>query len=470
MASHYHSLGPACQLRAFSVDFQHAYKHIPIDATQTAFAHIAVAPPSGDVLVAELRTQPFGSSRAPANWGRVTAFAQWLLSSLFGIYLAKYVDDCYSLEPNITCVTAFHVVKDVCDLLGFKLELRKESPPMTCFNLLGAALTLGDHRVTAALPERRKLDLVCELRSILSANKLSPGRAAKIRGKLGFAQSLLFGRMGRAHLAPLSARQYCRYPIQGWTLDPQLREILSWWIAVIPNAKPRSTPCVGRRPVVVYTDASGKGHIGCVIVDPEDNSRSTFHTHLPTWALERMKILEFELFALILGLVIASETFPGRPLLFFCDNTAANAAIIRGSNKTWMGRCLCSVFWTLATSVEAPVWLEYVNTTINPGDAPSRICGLLPPSLRSSLSVEDTLIPNLFFKVFSTFESLMKTQFYHPGVCEGRSPRISCPCRARAQVLSKTNSSLLIGAPTNTTPLSSMAKTSKFDAPGFIAD
>ena len=142
VASFYHSVDHQCQLRGFSVDFQHAYKHIPIDASQADFAYIAISPPSGKVLCAELRSQPFGSTRAPANWGRVAAFVQWMLSAFFSIYLAKYADGCYSAEPKVACASAFYVAKDVCNLLGYKLEMKKERPPMASLNLQGATLSL----------------------------------------------------------------------------------------------------------------------------------------------------------------------------------------------------------------------------------------------------------------------------------------------------------------------------------------
>ena len=97
---------------------------------------------------------------------------------------------------GVTFLTDFQLVKAARGMLGFRLERRKEIPPLTRFNLLGATQTIGGQWVAAALPGRRKLDLVYELRPVLSANRLSPGLSAKIRGGLGFAQSLLFGRIG----------------------------------------------------------------------------------------------------------------------------------------------------------------------------------------------------------------------------------------------------------------------------------
>ena len=121
-----------------------------------------------------------------------------------------------------------------------------------------------------------------------------------------------------------------------------------------------------------------------------------------------MEILEYELGALIFSLIIASDTFQGRPPLFFCDNAAADAAIISGANRSWARRGLRSVFLVGCDERGAPAWLEYVNTTINPGGAPSRVFGILPPPLRSSLQVDNPLIPNALVSIFATFDSLLR--------------------------------------------------------------
>ena len=76
-----------------SVDFAHAYKHIPLPEDQAEYASIIFPGMEGEPLVGRLRTQPFGSSRAPANWARVTEFLKLVLGRLFWITLLVYVGD-----------------------------------------------------------------------------------------------------------------------------------------------------------------------------------------------------------------------------------------------------------------------------------------------------------------------------------------------------------------------------------------
>ena len=75
------------RLLACSVHFDRAYKHIPLLAAQAEFASIALPNTEGEPLVGGIRTQHFGSSRAPANWVRFTGFAKFarrrLLRSIY---------------------------------------------------------------------------------------------------------------------------------------------------------------------------------------------------------------------------------------------------------------------------------------------------------------------------------------------------------------------------------------------------
>ena len=112
-------------------------------------------------------------------------------------YLDNCVDDVSSTGPSIACISTFSTVMGACDLLGFRMELRMDSPPPAALNSLGAAVSFGNRSVVEASPAHRKLDLAIELAKFLVSNRSTPWRSAKLRGNLGLSQSLLFGRMGR---------------------------------------------------------------------------------------------------------------------------------------------------------------------------------------------------------------------------------------------------------------------------------
>ena len=72
--------------------------------------------------------------------------------------------------------------------------------------ILGVEYDLMNNKLEVT--EERRAELTAELRKRLSTKKISPGQAAKLKGKLMFAASQLWGKVGRAYLRPLSERQY----------------------------------------------------------------------------------------------------------------------------------------------------------------------------------------------------------------------------------------------------------------------
>ena len=80
----------------------------------------------------------------------------------------------------------------------------------------------------------RKEDLVSEINSILESGLLDPGTAGKLKGKLMFGASQLWGKVGRAYLRVISERQYMRFPVgPKFGLDPPLRAALRQWVALL---------------------------------------------------------------------------------------------------------------------------------------------------------------------------------------------------------------------------------------------
>ena len=85
-----------------------------------------------------------------------------------------------------------------------KLQLSEEP------TILGVTYDLKALRLR--IKRSRKEELQDEIDSIISSSLLSPGQAGKLRGKLMFGASQLWGKIGRAFLRSLSERQYIRNP------------------------------------------------------------------------------------------------------------------------------------------------------------------------------------------------------------------------------------------------------------------
>ena len=114
-----------------------------------------------------------------------------------------------------------------------------------------------------------------------------------------------------------------------------LFEVLPWWINALNCMVPRRLECNPGRPVLVYTDACGGGHLGACVYDGGQVWFS--HTHEPQW-MRSMSINIKEMAAALLGICVVAEVSRKKQVLLRCDNTGAKGMIIRGSSANVFGR------------------------------------------------------------------------------------------------------------------------------------
>ena len=283
---------------------------------------------------------------------------------------------------------------------------KKEQPPTNELTLLGAQVRILADAVEVSLAEKKK-ELIADLAHVLQVRKLTPAGAAKFRGRLGFAQSCLYGKYGRAHLAPFTGRQYDRAKKSGYYLDVALFEVIPRWIRTLSADLPRRVTCNFAHPVLLYTDACGEGHMGVNLVI--EDKVIIAHCHAPRWTWS-FGIAELEIMATISGMTVAAVYAPGRNVLLRCDNLGAMGVLTRGRSKTSNGRSLASVFWSIAAGAEVHVWIEFAASKANRGDPPSRVCGRLG-GRSCKIPMVNVGVPNSFYKLFETKESFHEARF-----------------------------------------------------------
>ena len=406
IASLFEQLQPGCQAMAFSVDFCRACKNIPLPAVQQDCATILISPPDGAPPMAQLRTQPFGPKRSPANWARATAFLRLELATVFHITVSVFVGDFYVIKTCETLGSAFLVAKEFCGLLWLDIEVEKEQPKTTDVALIDANLRLRPVLFEARLPSTKRNSYAHIMRDILPRGALIPVEAAKVRGKLRYALTPLFGRSGRASLPPFTARQYCPEAGRASDLSIESRDVIPGRIARMGELIPRRVFTTWVRPVVIYTDASGPGHLGCVVVCA--GVRYTAQTHLPAWVMRaKAGIFEYELCAL--GLVLACTVSANRPVLQFCGNMGIAGAVIRGSRKTTLGRIITSVFWNGAPRFSMAVWVGYVDSTVNTADPPAMEFEIIPTE--EHMACDANISHQIFLDIFYSRHTVSSATF-----------------------------------------------------------
>ena len=242
-------------------------------------------------------------------------------------------------------------------MIGLDLEPAVEQKPSDSVTLLGASARIEGSPIVASLPEKKRRGNVALLRGVLGRKSLSPAEAVKVRGKLGFAQYLVFGKFGRALLREFPARQYSK--TQGPRFPPSIElggGALKWWADWMPVAVPRSVRMRPPPPVVVYTDDEGTGRIAAVLFDGTQTPEFAPHAHARRWMFDPSVlagIFEFAILAICLGAELAILKLPGRPILLCAENQGQMGAAVRGTCCTPIGRALSSYLWKIAANTSS---------------------------------------------------------------------------------------------------------------------
>ena len=237
--------------------------------------------------------------------------------------------------------------------------------------------------------EDRIKEIRAEIKERLHTSQLSAAQASQLRGRLVFANSQTFGRMGamafhylgrRAHMIGASKK-----------MDVELRWALEWWHTHMGTAKERRIQITNvRRPLYIFTDGSCEpdaqktcgitAGYGAVMYDPEDNAYEFFQgeigtplkTILTLNGQKKQIVGQAEILPCLAARHIWTDRMKGRPVLCFIDNDAARYALIKGSSPTPDSAWLSAMYWEKETAVGSYSWFERVPSPSNIADAPSR--------------------------------------------------------------------------------------------------
>ena len=267
--------------------------------------------------------------------------------------------------------------------MGFLFDPEKHVPMCHKFVYLGVSHDLsqagkGPERVRI-LPQR-KTDLVNLCRNILKAGCLPPGAAASLPGKLYFAASSAYGKVGRAALQPIIQRQ--ERPGSSYRLQPSLIKALCFFITLLNNMPDREVRLSSDSfpPLIVWSDASweqGVGWLGFVVYDPERGRFMHADSHIPEHILEmfvrnKQKIGQCEILAAIAVYFSLPDLCRDRQVIHWIDNTSAISCLVHGYSGKADSALLVNAFNMYNAGLKARVHYEYVESAANVADLPSR--------------------------------------------------------------------------------------------------
>ena len=380
-------LKPDDDLVGWVLDERKAYRQVAVRPDQRKFSVICLKnPESGVPNFFIMVGHSFGLVSAVYNYNRRSAAINEFLVSIFGLVAFSFYDDKYGFEPAGTAPSAREVAECVHFWLGAKFDQKKLQLSSTP-TILGVTYNL--EKLQLEIKSDRKDEIASEIDSILKSGLLDPGSAGKLKGKLMFGASQLWGKVGRAFLRVISERQYLRFPIKNeFALDAPLQEALLQWKKLVIAGPPRPIDLICSKPAdaVIFTDgftpdprSSEKlpDRVGAVIFDRRRRTPVQFTAVIPEsvkrrWLQRTTQIVPVEMMAAVLALETFADQIRGADVILLIDSEAVEGALVKGYSSREDLCQVISIFWDLAFQLRVRVFIDRVSTDANPADMPSR--------------------------------------------------------------------------------------------------
>ena len=129
---------------------------------------------------------------------------------VLSVCTSHFFDDYPVCEPYFFCGFGQRALVGFHALIGMPLAAKKHAPCASCNDYLGITHDFSEMRQTGLIRVRmttsRRADLRLRLKEVLDTDSLSPSTAASLHGKLQFALSAMFGKIGRASLILIRQR------------------------------------------------------------------------------------------------------------------------------------------------------------------------------------------------------------------------------------------------------------------------
>ena len=271
-------------------------------------------------------------------------------------------------------------------LLGALFDERKLQLSLSPV-ILGVTFNL--EQLVLEIKEQRKQELLETIDSVLESGLLDPGLAGKLKGKLMFGASQLWGKVGRAFFRPLSERQYMK-DLHGdrMEINPAIVRSLIYWKKLVQHGPPREISLRAEKSsdVVIFTDGftpdqrkdeAGPDRIGAVMFDRRAVAPKQISEVIPTavsdkWLRRKTQIVPIEMIAPILAIQTFRDHLRNKDVLLLIDSEAVEAALVKGYSSKEDLCELVEIFWELALEYRINFFIDRVSTDANPADWPSR--------------------------------------------------------------------------------------------------
>lgn len=312
-------------------DIDAAFRRIPV-APEHRWACWVAFIVLGEVFVSQHGACPFGAVASVHAWERVGAAIAHLARKFLKIALLRYVDDMFAPERPATMAHALRcLARLIRAILGPTAVAAKKLACGKKLDVLGVDVKLSRRGFKCKPTKHKTRRWRRTMKEALADNRLPPGEASKLAGRLSWGASSLFRKLGRAMIRPIFDQKTRR----DGKIAPELARALEWWIAVLEGGlcERRTWWSQQLPPVHLFCDASGSpAHLGAVLF--VDDSCFVTHYVPPRQLMEKFRhrrdnqIMGLELLSISLGFCTFEHLIRGRNVIVHSDNTGSEATLV----------------------------------------------------------------------------------------------------------------------------------------------
>ena len=362
-------------------DLPDAYRGLPVLPAHQRFSVVAIFVPNVGWRFTLLWGLAFGLESAVVAFNRFPQLGIAISRRCTLGLTAAYFDDELAVETIADSDVSQAGLRLTFQLLGAPPQPEKGYVPAANRHYLGTSLHTGDFLLNGFVRVQPKFSTLAKvkakLESVLEENSLSRDDAGKLRGDINWLFTMCMGHLGKIAGPALTAHQHGDAP----GLSPLERLQLQALYSAVIDSRPRDIYVHHRSDDVVriYSDASFEDDVlrlGWVIFPsggiPLGGTTVVPQEVIATWRPRQQQIYPGETLAAVVVPALAAEPLASQSILWFIDNEAAAAALIRASTSEADVLTMVQQAHLQFSRLQARTWFEWIDSESNPADGLSR--------------------------------------------------------------------------------------------------
>ena len=373
-------------LLAKTYDLKSAYRQIPIQQSHLKFAYFCIYNhQTGRPEIFRSLSLPFGATHSVYSFLRLARMLHAIATRQLALITTNFFDDFILASPESLVDSSAKSLEVLFLLTGwdYATEGKKATAFSEVCHALGVSFDLSQSSrgvLQIKNTESRVEELCVNITNVLAQGKLSKLDTMRLRGRLGFADGFVHGRLGALLLKRLMEHAYSH----SMKLDEEVNFSLKLMLDRLKTAGPKKVSKNSVAEWFVFTDAAFEtetklGGLGAVLVSSMATCECWFGLQLSSEMCETFGadkkgtiIYELELLAACLSMELWKEFLADSFPVLYVDNDSVRQALVRGIASGNVATVMLQRHLRFEVSNSTSVWFARVPSEANIADWPSR--------------------------------------------------------------------------------------------------